>query len=87
MATRQNLSLDANWIATEDGWLVTLPARFERVEVDRQVVETEEVLVRIERVQEVQRFADETRREELRIHTDGDAEATQPIVTNQVLHK
>lgn len=87
MATRQNLPHDATWIAAEDGWLITLPARLERVEVGRRVVETDEVLVRLERRQEVQRVAGETRREELRVETRGEVDVTQPIATYPVLHK
>jgi len=87
MATRQSLPLDGSWIAAEDGWLITLPARFERVEVSRQVVETEEVVVRVARREEVQRFEEQTRREELRVHADGDAEVAPAVATDPVLHK
>ncbi len=73
------LPLDANWIATEDGWLVTLPARLERIDVTREVVETEEVVLGRERRARTEHVRAETLREELRLETAGNAEVTEAL--------
>jgi uncharacterized protein (TIGR02271 family) len=79
MATMERLPLDANWTRSEDGWLITLPLRAERIEVTREAVETEEVVVRTEVVRDVERVQAEALREELRVETRGDAGVTQRL--------
>jgi stress response protein YsnF len=83
----RQLPLDATCIATEDGWLITLPARFERVDVTRESVETEEVLLRRERRSSLERVRAETWREELRVEATGDAEVTQTVPGGPTRHK
>lgn len=79
MAMNGQLPLDASWVPTADGWLVTLPLRAERVELARETVEIEEVVLRREVVRDVERVQAEARREELRVSTRGDAEVTQRL--------
>ena len=76
MATIDSLPLDATCTRTEDGWLVTLPVRVERVELTRETVETEEVAIRREVVRDTERVRAELLREELRVETTGDAQVT-----------
>jgi uncharacterized protein (TIGR02271 family) len=79
MARMERLPLDADWTRSEDGWLITLPLRAERIEVTREAVETEELVVRTEVVRNVERVQAEALREELRVETRGDAEVTQRL--------
>lgn len=79
MARNERLPLEASWTKAEDGWVVTLPLRAERVEVTRETVETEEVVVRTEVERDVERVQAEALREELRVETRGDAEVTQRL--------
>jgi uncharacterized protein (TIGR02271 family) len=75
----ERLPLDASWMPTEDGWLITLPVRAERIEVTREAVETEEIVIRTEVIRDVERVEAEARREELRVESRGDAEVTQRL--------
>jgi uncharacterized protein (TIGR02271 family) len=76
MAWADRLPLDATWTRTEDGWLVTVSVRAERIELTRETVETEEVAIRREVVRDTERVRAELLREELRVETTGEAEVT-----------
>ena len=76
MATPERLPLDATWTRTEDGWLVTVPVRAERIELTRETVETEEIGIRRDVVRETERVQAELLREELTVETIGKAEVT-----------
>jgi uncharacterized protein (TIGR02271 family) len=74
MATTDRLPLDATSTRTEDGWLITLPVRAERIELTREAIETEEIAIRREVVRDTERVQAELLREELRVETTGNAE-------------
>jgi hypothetical protein len=77
------LPLDATkepWLgAWVGGWAVHLPLRAEAVTIDKQTVVVQEVAVRRRQFKEVVRPSETVRREELRLETAGELEATQPI--------
>ena len=76
MAMPDRLPLDATWTRTEDGWLITVPVRAERIDLTRETVETEEIAIRREVVREIERVHAELLREELHVETTGRAEVT-----------
>ena len=69
-----------SWLgAWVGGWAARLPLRAEEVTIDKQTVVVEEVAVRRRQFKEVVRPSETVRREELRLETAGELEATQPI--------
>ncbi len=61
------------------GWAARLPLRAETITIDKQTVVVQEVAVRRRQFKEVVRPSETVRREELRLETAGELEATQPI--------
>ena len=58
-------------VRANGGWSVSLPVRAEQVQLDREVVVTERVVIRRRSRQETWRTKDQVRREEL--HVEGNA--------------
>jgi uncharacterized protein (TIGR02271 family) len=73
--TGRVLPLEASRMPLADGtWLIALPVRAEAVEVTKEAVEVEEVVVRREATSAVERVEAQALREELRVDTTGAAE-------------
>jgi hypothetical protein len=61
------------------GWAIRLPVRADHVRIEKRTVIVERVTVRRAPIADTVRVDDRIRREEVRIETGGDVEATQPL--------
>jgi len=67
------LPLESSIVPWERGWMVRLPVRVERVEVDKQVVVHQRLVVRREQIEDVARVNASVRREQVRVEFEGDS--------------
>jgi hypothetical protein len=70
----QYLGLDARTQLRPGGLTIRLPVRAEHVTVEKRTMVAEEVVIRRDQVQAVERVSDAVRRERLEVETVGDAE-------------
>jgi uncharacterized protein (TIGR02271 family) len=79
MPASPELALEASVQRTDSGgWRVRLPVRREEVCVEKVTVVTEEVDIRLERIETVDRLDADLRQEELVVDTHGDVEKAPP---------
>lgn len=71
---RRTLPLQAAPGSAPTGWSIRLPVRAEEITVSRNVFVRERVLVRRERMADVEHVAADVRREELRTSSEGNVE-------------
>lgn len=74
--TRHQLNLEGRIESLPGRFMVVLPVRAEHVTVEKRPVVFEEVVVRRQHVQDVERVTDTARREELRVDLEGDVRVT-----------
>lgn len=73
------LPLGAAAVASERGWVVRLPVRAEYIQVAKQVVTYERVLVRRHELDDVRRIDASVRREQVKLQVAGDAEVVSAV--------
>ena len=74
--SQQRLPLEASAAEWEHGWRVRLPVRAEHVELKKQAVIYERVIVRRREIDQLDQVATVVRREELSVEVEGDAEGS-----------
>jgi len=80
MAASPELALEASVQRTDaGGWRIRLPIRREEVCVEKVTVVAEEVDIRLERIDTVERVEAGLRHEELVVDTHGDVEKAPPV--------
>ena len=80
--TQKPLPLEASAAEWEHGWRVRLPTRAEHVELEKQAVIYERVVVRRREIDQLDHVAAVVRREELSVEVEGDAEGS--VSTNRL---
>ena len=71
--TQEALPLEASPTQWERGWRIRLPVRAEHIELEKQAVTYERVVVRSREIHQLDHIDATARREELRVKVEGDA--------------